>query len=48
MAQAVGVKMERLDAIRSHLYAHGYSTIQSLADAVGASLATIRRDLHYP
>jgi DeoR family fructose operon transcriptional repressor len=42
---AGGVKAERLDAIRSHLYANGFSTIQSLADSVGASLATIRRDL---
>lgn len=40
-----GVKTDRLDAIRSHLYANGYSTIQDLADAVGASLATVRRDL---
>jgi DeoR family fructose operon transcriptional repressor len=39
------MQVERLDAIRSHLYAHGFSTIQSLADSVGASLATIRRDL---
>lgn len=45
MGQSVGVKVERLDAIRSHLYAHGFSTIQALADSVGASLATIRRDL---
>lgn len=45
MTQAIGVKTERLDAIRSHLYANGFSTIQSLADSVGASLATIRRDL---
>ena len=45
MSQAVGVKVDRLDAIRSHLYANGFSTIQALADAVGASLATIRRDL---
>lgn len=45
MAQATSVKSERLDAIRSHLYANGFSTIQSLADSVGASLATIRRDL---
>jgi len=39
------MQVERLDAIRSHLYAHGFSTIQALADSVGASLATIRRDL---
>lgn len=44
MAQG-GTKVGRLDAIRSHLYANGPSAIQSLADAVGASLATIRRDL---
>ncbi|EJC83270.1 transcriptional regulator of sugar metabolism [Rhizobium leguminosarum bv. trifolii WSM2297] len=37
--------MDRLDAIRSHLYANGFSTIQALADAIGASLATVRRDL---
>lgn len=45
MAQSGGLQVERLDAIRSHLYAHGFSSIQMLADAVGASLATIRRDL---
>lgn len=45
MNQGVGVKVDRLDAIRSHLYANGFSTIQALADAVGASLATVRRDL---
>ena len=45
MVQSGGVQVERLDAIRSHLYTHGFSTIQTLADAVGASLATIRRDL---
>ena len=40
-----GAKVERIDAIRSHLYTHGFSSIQALADAVGASLPTIRRDL---
>src|SRR4051812_41599268 len=45
MSQAVGMQVGRLDAIRSHLYAHGFSSIQALADSVGASLATIRRDL---
>ncbi len=45
MSQTAGMQGERLDAIRSHLYANGFSTIQSLADSVGASLATIRRDL---
>ena len=46
MDHAGGVKAERLDAIRSHLYANGFSTIQALANSVGASLATIRRDLN--
>lgn len=45
MVQSEGLKGDRLDAIRGFLYAHGFSTVQSLADAVGASLATIRRDL---
>ena len=45
MSQSGGMQVERLDAIRSHLYANGFSTIQALADSVGASLATIRRDL---
>ncbi len=44
--QGEGLKVERLDAIRGYLYAHGFSTVQALAEAVGASLATIRRDLH--
>jgi DeoR/GlpR family transcriptional regulator of sugar metabolism len=43
--QNKGPKIDRLDAIRGHLYAQGFSTVQALADAVGASLATIRRDL---
>src|SRR5689334_1164349 len=45
MAQGGGIKVERLDAIRSHLYTRGFSDIQSLAESVGASPATIRRDL---
>jgi DeoR family fructose operon transcriptional repressor len=40
-----GMKVDRLTAIRQHLYLHGPSTIQDLADATGASLATLRRDL---
>ena len=38
-------KIERLEAIRSQLYANGFSSIQALSEAVGASFATIRRDL---
>ncbi len=45
MSQNTVIKTDRLDAIRSHLYASGFSTIQDIADAVGASLPTIRRDL---
>ncbi len=39
------MKNDRLEAIRHHLYAHGTCSIQELADAIGASLATVRRDL---
>ena len=45
MSHGGGLQGERLDAIRSHLYTHGFSNVQALSDAVGASLATIRRDL---
>ena len=40
-----GMKDDRFSAIRQHLYSAGYSSIQEIADAVGASPATIRRDL---
>jgi DeoR family fructose operon transcriptional repressor len=39
------LKDDRFSAIRQHLYSAGYSSIQEIAVAVGASLATIRRDL---
>lgn len=39
------MKDDRFSAIRQHLFSHGYSSIQEIADAVGASPATIRRDL---
>jgi DeoR family fructose operon transcriptional repressor len=39
------MKDDRLSAIRQHLYSHGFSHIQAIADAVGASLPTVRRDL---
>lgn len=39
------MKGDRLSAIRQHLYARGSSSVQALAEAVGASHATIRRDL---
>lgn len=43
--RAVTMQTHRLDAIRHHLYAQGASSIQALADAIGASAATVRRDL---
>ncbi|MBO9127295.1 MULTISPECIES: DeoR/GlpR family DNA-binding transcription regulator [unclassified Rhizobium] len=39
------MKLNRLDAIRSHLYSRGPTSINELARAMNASLATIRRDL---
>lgn len=39
------MKDDRLSHIRQHLYRYGHSPIQVIADAVGASLATVRRDL---
>ncbi|SKA17620.1 DeoR/GlpR family DNA-binding transcription regulator [Consotaella salsifontis] len=39
------MKDDRFSAIRQMLYASGASSIQEIADAVGASPATIRRDL---
>jgi len=38
-------KSERFTSIRQHLYSTGYSSVHSIATAVGASLATVRRDL---
>jgi DeoR family fructose operon transcriptional repressor len=38
-------KDERLSLISQHLYSHGESTIQAIADVADASLATVRRDL---
>lgn len=39
------MKDGRLNAIRQLLYRHGFSSVQDIAAAVGASQATIRRDL---
>ena len=39
------MQADRLEAIRHHLYSQGASSIQVLADAIGTSLATVRRDL---
>ncbi|UDL93394.1 DeoR/GlpR family DNA-binding transcription regulator [Lichenihabitans sp. PAMC28606] len=39
------MKPDRLEALRHHLYAQGTCSIEELASATGASVATIRRDL---
>jgi DeoR family fructose operon transcriptional repressor len=39
------MQAERLTVIRQHLYAHGPATVETLAGAVAASPATVRRDL---
>ncbi|MBE7184343.1 MAG: DeoR/GlpR transcriptional regulator [Methylobacterium mesophilicum] len=39
------MKDDRLTAIRQHLYSKGFSSVQDISEAVGASHATIRRDL---
>lgn len=39
------MKDVRFSAIRQHLFRAGYSSVQQIAAAVGASAATIRRDL---
>lgn len=39
------MQSDRLEAIRHHLYTQGACSIPALADAVGTSLATVRRDL---
>ena len=39
------MKSDRSTRIRDHLFAHGQATVEDLAMAIGASPATIRRDL---
>lgn len=39
------MKIDRATAIRQHLFAKGYSSIGEIAEAVGASEPTVRRDL---
>lgn len=39
------MKIDRATAIRQHLFAKGYSSIAEIAQAVGASEPTVRRDL---
>jgi DeoR/GlpR family transcriptional regulator of sugar metabolism len=39
------MNIDRASAIRQHLFARGYSSIAEIAEAVGASEPTVRRDL---
>ncbi len=39
------MKLDRAAAIRQHLFVKGYSSIAEIAEAVGASEPTVRRDL---
>ncbi|MEO6301522.1 MAG: DeoR/GlpR family DNA-binding transcription regulator, partial [Paracoccaceae bacterium] len=39
------MKIDRAAAIRQHLYSKGYSSVGQIAEAVGASEPTVRRDL---
>ena len=39
------MKIDRATAIRQHLYSRGHSSVAELAEAVGASEPTVRRDL---
>ncbi len=39
------MKIDRLGAIRQQLYANGHMAVADLCEAVGASIATVRRDL---
>jgi len=41
-----GIRVDRHNAIRHHLYVHGPSTCQVMAAALGTSMATLRRDLN--
>ncbi len=41
------MKSDRSDKIRDHLFAHGPATAEDLSLAIGASPATIRRDLAF-
>jgi DeoR/GlpR family transcriptional regulator of sugar metabolism len=43
--KALKNSFDRLSILRQHLYAHGTTSIQDLANVVGTSLATVRRDL---
>ena len=39
------MQSDRINKIQHHLYSNGFSNVQDLADATGASIVTIRRDL---
>ena len=39
------MQSDRISKIQHHLYSNGYAQVQELAEATGASIVTIRRDL---
>ncbi len=39
------MQLDRISQIQQHLYAKGFAHVQELAEATGASIVTIRRDL---
>nr|WP_241191440.1 DeoR/GlpR family DNA-binding transcription regulator [Deinococcus psychrotolerans] len=41
----MAVQSDRITKIQHHLYNNGYAQVQELAEATGASIVTIRRDL---
>jgi DeoR/GlpR family transcriptional regulator of sugar metabolism len=41
----MAMKLDRVTAIRRHLFTRGYSSVGEIAEAVGASEPTVRRDL---
>ena len=45
MGEAGAMKLDRVTAIRRHLFTRGYCSVGEIADAVGASEPTVRRDL---
>ena len=39
------MQSDRINKIQHHLYSAGFANVQELAEATGASIVTIRRDL---
>jgi DeoR/GlpR family transcriptional regulator of sugar metabolism len=41
------MQSDRINKIQQHLYSNGFANVQDLAEATGASIVTIRRDLQH-